>query len=105
MLWKASAARPNHTPLGFNALQLSTDRDPDAIHGEPLAPEMLMLATLVDERLLAPAPTDLVTHPPRIPPRARPRAPCSATSPPTVAAATMAAVRLLPTCLRSPMET
>ncbi len=57
---------PNHTPLGFNALQLSTDRDPDAIHGEPLAPEMLTLATLVDERLLAPAPTDLVSHPPRI---------------------------------------
>ena len=40
--------------LGFNALQLSTDRDPNALHGEPLAPEMLTLATLVDEGLLAP---------------------------------------------------
>ena len=25
-------------PLGFNPLQLSTERDPNAIHGEPLAP-------------------------------------------------------------------
>ena len=37
-------ARPG--PLGFNALQLSTDRDPNAIHGEPLAPGMTTLATL-----------------------------------------------------------
>src|SRR5262249_29189727 len=38
-------------PLGFNALQLSTDRDPTAIHGEPLAPGMITLADLVKERL------------------------------------------------------
>ena len=34
-------------PLGFNALQLSTDRDPNAIHGEPLGPGMLTLEELV----------------------------------------------------------
>jgi mono/diheme cytochrome c family protein len=53
-------------PLGFTALQLSTDRDPNAIHGEPLSPEMLTLKTLLDERLLSPARTELVTAPPRI---------------------------------------
>jgi mono/diheme cytochrome c family protein len=53
-------------PLGFGALQLSTDRDPNAIHGEPLAPGMLTLATLVDEGLLAPVRSDLVSSPPRI---------------------------------------
>lgn len=52
--------------LGFNALQLSTDRDPYAIHGEPLEPGMLTLQTLVDEELLQPARTELVTSPPRI---------------------------------------
>lgn len=53
-------------PLGFGALQLSTDRDPNALHGEPLAPGMLTLATLVDEGLLSPARHDLVEAPPRI---------------------------------------
>lgn len=53
-------------PLGFNALQLSTDRDPDAIHGEPLAPGMITLATLEEERLLSPARPELVAAPPRI---------------------------------------
>ena len=53
-------------PLGFNALQLSTDRDPNAIHGEPLAPGMIDLGTLVRERTLAPARPELVTSPPRI---------------------------------------
>jgi mono/diheme cytochrome c family protein len=53
-------------PLGFNALQLSTDRDPNAIHGEPLAAGMITLATLADERRLAPARPELVSHPPRI---------------------------------------
>ena len=53
-------------PLGFNALQLSTDRDPNAIHGEPLAPGMINLATLSDEGLLSPARPELVAHPPRI---------------------------------------
>jgi len=53
-------------PLGFNALQLSTDRDPNAIHGEPLAAGMLTVATLDRERLLSPARPGLVAHPPRI---------------------------------------
>ena len=53
-------------PLGFNALQLSTDRDPNAIHGEKLAPGMIDLGTLVRERKLAPARPELVTAPPRI---------------------------------------
>jgi hypothetical protein len=54
------------TPLGFNALQLSTDRDPNAIHGEPPSPEMLTVQTLNDEHRLAPARPDLVSAPPRI---------------------------------------
>ncbi|MGB2714676.1 MAG: hypothetical protein WBC51_10885 [Vicinamibacterales bacterium] len=53
-------------PLGFNALQLSTDRDPNAIHGEPLAPTMATLATLNAAGLLSPARPELVTAPPRI---------------------------------------
>ena len=53
-------------PLGFNALQLSTDRDPNAIHGEPLAPGMITLATLAAERRLSPARPELVANPPRI---------------------------------------
>jgi cytochrome c553 len=39
-------------PLGFNPLQLSTDRDPNAIHGEPLPEGAVTLRTLVDEGLL-----------------------------------------------------
>jgi cytochrome c553 len=53
-------------PLGFAALQLSTDRDPNAIHGEPLAPGMLTIATLAAEGRLANAATTLVSDPPRI---------------------------------------
>ena len=52
--------------LGFDALQLSTDRDPNALHAETLTPEMITLKTLVDENLIAPKRTDLVTNPPRI---------------------------------------
>ena len=48
--------------LGFTALQLSTDRDPLAPHAEPLAPGMVTLQTLVDERLLAPARPELVAR-------------------------------------------
>jgi cytochrome c553 len=56
-----------HTePLGFNPLQLSTDRDPNAIHGEALALEAVTLRTLVAERLISPVRTDLVDEPPRI---------------------------------------
>jgi hypothetical protein len=32
-------------PLGFNPLQLSNDRDPNAIHGEPLTRDMITLQT------------------------------------------------------------
>ena len=52
--------------LGFNALQLSTDRDPLAPHAEILAPEMVTVKTLVDEQRLQPARPDLVARPPRI---------------------------------------
>lgn len=51
--------------LGFNALQLSTDRDPNALHGEALT-EMLTLRTLVDEQLLTPPRPELLISPPRI---------------------------------------
>jgi mono/diheme cytochrome c family protein len=53
-------------PLGFNALQLSPDRDPNAIHGEPLKPGMVTLTSLVDEQLLTGARQDLLSKPPRI---------------------------------------
>jgi cytochrome c553 len=53
-------------PLGFTALQLSTDRDPNAIHGEPATPEMITLQTLVAQGVLKPARSELMTHPPRI---------------------------------------
>jgi hypothetical protein len=36
-------------PLGFNALQLSTDRDPDAPHAEPLTDRMWTVRSLVAE--------------------------------------------------------
>lgn len=52
--------------LGFNALQLSTDRDPNAIHGEPLRPGMTTLKTLNEDGLLQPARPELVVNPPRI---------------------------------------
>jgi mono/diheme cytochrome c family protein len=61
-------------PLGFGAVQLSTDRDPLAIHGEPLAPGMVTLETLVEEGWLSPDRRDLVETPPRVAarsPRAR----------------------------------
>ena len=53
-------------PLGFTALQLSMDRDPGAIHGEPLRGDMLTTRTLVEEGLLSGARQDLLTRPPRI---------------------------------------
>ena len=73
--------------LGFNALQLSTDRDPNALHGEPLAAGMVTLETLSNEGLLAPARPELV-RPPRIAARSRRSGRCSATSPATAARAT-----------------
>ena len=53
-------------PLGFAALQLSPDRDPNAIHGEPLSSEMLTLETLLREGRLEGAPPTLLSDPPRI---------------------------------------
>lgn len=52
--------------LGFDALQLSPDRDPHALHADPLTPEMVTLRTLLDEGRLAGAPDDWRTTPPRI---------------------------------------
>ena len=52
--------------LGFNALQLSDDRDPLAPHAEPLTDRMVTLRTLVAERRLAPERPDFVAAPPRI---------------------------------------
>jgi cytochrome c553 len=53
-------------PLGFNAVQLSTDRDPNAIHGEPLPGGALTLEGLLEERRLVSSRTDLIVDPPRI---------------------------------------
>lgn len=52
--------------LGFNALQLSTDRDPNALHADPLSADMVTLRTLVGESLIHPKRTELMTAPPRI---------------------------------------
>jgi mono/diheme cytochrome c family protein len=40
-------------PLGFNPLQLSTDRDPSAIHAEPLPPGSVTLDTLARDGLIS----------------------------------------------------
>lgn len=52
--------------LGFNALQLSPDRDPGALHGEPWGPGMTGLGDLVARGLLRGARQDLLARPPRI---------------------------------------
>lgn len=52
--------------LGFTALQLSGDRDPNAPHAEPLTPQMVTLQTLMNEGLLTPARPELARKPPRI---------------------------------------
>ena len=52
--------------LGFDALQLSDDRDPNAPHAEALRPEMITLRTLMEEGLIAPKRPELLTAPPRI---------------------------------------
>ena len=53
-------------PLGFNALQLSPDRDPNAIHAEPLEAGMVTLETLLVEQRVSHAPPDWATHAPRV---------------------------------------
>jgi hypothetical protein len=52
--------------LGFNALQLSDDRDPMAPHAQPLKPGVVTLRMLDVYRLLSPRRRDLVEDPPRI---------------------------------------
>lgn len=53
-------------PLGFNALQLSTDRDPNSLHAEPLTPGLLTIETLVKDGRLLNSRADLLSAPPRI---------------------------------------
>ena len=52
--------------LGFNALQLSDDRDPLAPHAEALLPDAMTLRTLVKTDRLQPPRPDLASDPPRI---------------------------------------
>lgn len=52
--------------LGFNALQLSDDRDPLAPHAGPLPSNALTLSTLVSEDRLKPKRPEWVTSPPRV---------------------------------------
>lgn len=52
--------------LGFSALQLSGARDPGALHGEPLGPGDLDLASLARRGLVRGLPASLVANPPRI---------------------------------------
>jgi hypothetical protein len=52
--------------LGFSALQLSPDRDPDATHGETPVAGGLDLAVLVDRHLIRGLPPGWRTKPPRI---------------------------------------
>jgi hypothetical protein len=52
--------------LGFNALQLSQDRDSLAPHAEPKTAEMIDLRNLIDQGRLAHLSADFANHPPRI---------------------------------------
>jgi mono/diheme cytochrome c family protein len=52
--------------LGFDVLNLSDDRDPNAPHAETLAPEMITLRTLTEENLIYPTRPELIATPPRI---------------------------------------
>ena len=52
--------------LGFNALQLSPDRDPLAAHGEPLPPAAINLRELIERGLLENFPSELLQPAPRI---------------------------------------
>lgn len=53
-------------PLGFNALQLSPDRDPNAIHGEPLGVDAVTLRTLAREGRFGDRSEELAAAAPRI---------------------------------------
>jgi hypothetical protein len=52
--------------LGFSALQLSPDRDPEAPHLEPVSAGMVDLATLIERKLVRDYPEDWASRPPRI---------------------------------------
>jgi hypothetical protein len=52
--------------LGFSALQLSPDRDPNAPHAEPARPGDLDLRALVERGLVRGMPRELLEAPPRI---------------------------------------
>jgi mono/diheme cytochrome c family protein len=52
--------------LGFNALQLSPDRDPLAAHAEPLTADVVDLPELVRRDLISGLPPALIASPPRI---------------------------------------
>lgn len=52
--------------LGFSALQLSSDRDPNAPHAEPLVPGMITLETLIKRGLLRSFPKEWAEQPLRI---------------------------------------
>jgi hypothetical protein len=52
--------------LGFTALQLSPDRDPNALHAEVPAPDAVDLRQLVARRLLRGLPRAILATPPRI---------------------------------------
>ena len=52
--------------LGFDALNLSDDRDPNAPHAEPLTDDMLTLKSLMAANLITPRRPELVSTPPRI---------------------------------------
>ena len=56
----------DRAPLGFNPLQLSDDRDPNALHAEPLGSGMVTLNALLNEGRLAGADAALRQMPPRI---------------------------------------
>lgn len=53
--------------LGFSALQLSPERDPNAPHAEEFTPEMVNLKDLVDRKLLIHLPKRFDGNPPVIP--------------------------------------
>jgi len=52
--------------LGFTALQLSPERDPNAPHAEPFVSGMINLQTLAERNMLAHFPARLITRPPVI---------------------------------------
>ena len=92
-------------PLGFNPLQLSNDRDPNAIHGEALTPDMVTLQTLFDEGLLTGADGALRQTPPRIAAETLRRAPCSDTCRAIAAPVTTATDTFRRSSRRSPTPT